>query len=108
MNFFNRIYREKITIERMVAIYCNEQKHEKNGKLCAECSDILAYGLLRVERCKFGKKKPVCNKCTVHCYKENYKIKIKEIMCYSGPRMLQHSPLLAIMHLVDRKFYQPK
>lgn len=108
MNFFNRIYREKITIEKMVNIYCAEKKHVRKGNLCEECTDTLNYALLKLERCKFGQEKPVCNKCTVHCYKEHYKEKTKEIMRYSGPRMLKYAPFLSILHLIDSKIYNPK
>ncbi|GAB6009111.1 nitrous oxide-stimulated promoter family protein [Dysgonomonas reticulitermitis] len=40
-------------------------------------------------------------KCPVHCYTPAMKIKIKEVMRYSGPRMFRHNPFLAIAHLVS-------
>lgn len=95
-----RLEREKTTIQMMIKLYCRDH-HHTDGKLCSQCQELLRYALSRLDRCKFGERKPTCAKCTVHCYKPEMREKIKEIMRYSGPKMIYTHPLAAIRHLVD-------
>lgn len=94
-----RLYREKKTIEKMVILYC--KNHHVGQAPCSECSQLIDYALNRVEKCKFGDNKPTCAKCTIHCYRKNERETIRNIMRYSGPRMIIHHPYLALMHLID-------
>lgn len=48
----------------------------------------------------YGEDKPTCQKCPVHCYNAEMRERIKVVMRFSGPRLLLHSPLLSISHLV--------
>lgn len=95
------LIRERQTIERMIYIYCYGQ-HGTSGELCAECRTLLDYANQRVEKCPFQENKPVCSKCTVHCYKPVMRERIKQVMRYAGPRMLYKHPILAIFHLMHR------
>jgi len=97
-----RIEREKRTIEKMIHLYCRAHHHHEND-LCDECSTLLKYALVRVDKCVFGKNKPVCADCKVHCYKKDMREKVRQVMRYAGPRMLIHYPLLAVMHIIDKK-----
>lgn len=90
---------EKRTVTKMIHIYC-AAKHNTSGKLCSDCEDLNVYALNRLEKCRFGEDKPNCEKCPVHCYRPDMRQNIKEVMRYSGPRMLFRSPLLAILHLI--------
>ena len=92
--------REKHTISIMIGMYCRHY-HSSNGMFCEECNHLNAYALKRVECCKFGKDKPVCAKCTIHCYKSDMREKIREVMRFSGPRMLFSHPVLALRHIID-------
>ena len=96
-----RITREKKTIDKMVHIYCKAHHNNKNGELCPECTDFLIYAFIRLDKCPFQEKKSTCGKCLVHCYQPQMREKAKKIMRYSGPRMLLHSPRLALHHLFD-------
>jgi hypothetical protein len=101
MNLTNkRILREQESIEKMIAIYC-KGTHQSHGRLCEECASLSAYAKERLARCVFRESKPVCAKCTVHCYQENMRNKIIQVMRYAGPRMIYKHPLLAILHLID-------
>lgn len=100
--FISRIYREKVTIHKMIQLYCSDN-HKSNGFLCEHCKNLLAYAFSRLDNCPYGIEKPACNKCPIHCYRKNEREEIKKVMRYSGPKMLFHHPLLAIMHLIDRK-----
>ena len=69
--------------------------------LCPQCQELLTYAHQRLEHCKFGEDKPSCTCCPVHCYKPAMRQQIRQVMRYSGPRMLLHNPVLAIRHLWD-------
>lgn len=96
----DRIEREKKTIEIMIQLYCRAH-HQPADSLCDECQSLLDYALLRLEKCPFQQEKPTCASCPVHCYKPQMRTAVKEVMRYSGPRMLLHHPVLAVMHLFD-------
>ncbi len=95
-----RIAREKRTIEAMVALYCRDN-HQTTTGLCEECTALLEYARLRLDKCPFGEDKPTCARCLIQCYKPDMREKIKRVMRYSGPRMLLYHPALAIGHLWD-------
>lgn len=96
----SRISRKKATVEAMIRVYCRGI-HLSRGDLCEQCGGLLSYGLNRLDRCRFGNGKPTCKKCPVHCYSPEQRSRIREVMRYSGPRMMLHHPLLTIMHLID-------
>jgi hypothetical protein len=96
-----RITREKKTIDKMVHIYCKAHHNTKKGELCRECTDFLEYAFMRLDKCPFQEEKSTCGKCLVHCYQPQMREKAKQIMRYSGPRMLLHSPGLALHHFFD-------
>lgn len=97
-----RLEREKNTIEKMIKIYC-KNNHKEYEKLCDKCDELLEYALNRVENCKFRENKPICVKCSIHCYKKEMQESIKKVMRYSGPRMLFYHPILTIKHLINYK-----
>lgn len=92
-----RITQEKRTVEIMIRLYC--RKKEKNATLCPECEELLRYAHARLDHCPFGEKKSSCKKCPVHCYKPAMHERMREVMRFSGPRMLFYAPLEAIRHL---------
>lgn len=92
---------ERITLEKMIQLYC--RKHHHHPALCPECSQLLAYAEARLEKCPFGADKPTCQNCTVHCYSPEMRQKIKEVMRFSGPRMILYHPLLAVRHLLHNQ-----
>ena len=96
-----RIDRETTTIHKMVELYC--RNHHRENSLCTDCQQLLDYAEKRTRSCPFGKDKPVCADCPVHCYKPEMRKRIREVMRYSGPRMIYRHPLLAIRHLLDKR-----
>ena len=85
------------TIEAMIRIYC--RNHHRQD-VCKECGTVLTYSFARIEKCIYGPEKPACNKCTVHCYSPTMKEKVKEIMRFSGPKMIYHHPVMALAHFI--------
>ena len=94
------ILKEKETIEIMIRYFCNHKHETKNeDDLCDECRVLMLYAFKRLDKCRFKELKPTCRKCPVHCYGNDNREKIKEVMKYSGPRMIIINPLMAIKHL---------
>ncbi len=89
---------EKNTVSKMTRIYCRSKHGQKEG-LCGDCCQLEMYTHARLENCPFGADKPACNKCPIHCYKPEYKEKIREVMRFAGPRMLLYHPVDAVIHL---------
>lgn len=123
------LLREFQTVSAMISIYCRAHHSDKrrfpkqmpekqtrgvrqaidanrlchsNG-LCDECSQLLSYAELRLDRCPYGQQKPTCNQCPIHCYKPEPKQQMQQVMRYAGPRMLLPHPLLAIRHLLHER-----
>ena len=93
--------RERLTIERMVEIYCGDHHRLAQGRLCDDCRTFIDYADVRLDKCPYGDDKPTCSNCPIHCYKPARRAQVKEIMRYAGPRMLLRHPVLAIMHKID-------
>jgi hypothetical protein len=95
-----RMKRERETVESMLAIFCRDHHHTKE-ELCRECRELAEYARFRLQHCPFQENKTTCGNCPIHCYKPQMREKIREVMRYSGPRMIRHHPLLAIGHMID-------
>ncbi len=95
-----RIEREKKTVRHMIVLWCRHR--HGGGGLCAECRELLGYAVARLDRCQFGEGKTKCHKCAVHCYRKDMRARIREVMRYSGPRMILHHPGEAIRFLLGK------
>lgn len=92
---------EMKTITYMIAYYCRKQHHEK--ELCPACRALLEYAKQRITLCPFMETKTFCSACRVHCYQSEKREAIREVMRYSGPRMLLHKPIMALRHIYIEK-----
>ena len=99
----SRLARELKTITAMAKIYCHNRHNFPKGSLCRDCTEFLEYAEQRLSHCPFKGQKPTCGKCPIHCYKQSMQTAAKQIMRYSGPRMLWNHPLMAFFHLLDSK-----
>jgi hypothetical protein len=95
-----RMKRERRTIAIMTEIYCKGH-HHTNGTLCKECQEFQDYAFLRLSKCPFQDKKTTCGKCTIHCYRPDMKERVRQVMRYSGPRLLLRHPVLSMHHAWD-------
>ncbi len=77
---------ERATVTAMIRIYCRGH-HEEAEDLCAECTDLLAYAMRKLDCCPFGSEKPKCADCSIHCYQTAMQIRICRVMRYAGPRL---------------------
>ena len=90
---------EKAMVSLMIKLYCN-RKHGTKKELCAECAELESYARGRSDRCPFMENKTFCSNCRVHCYKPEMREKIREVMRFSGPRMMLHHPCAALHHVI--------
>ena len=120
--------REKQLVSQMIALYCKDlhrkdlpdASYEASGRitkrgslyrgrdlgkviLCEECAELEAYARMRSDKCPFMETKTFCSNCKVHCYKPDMRQKIREVMRYSGPRMIFYHPITAIRHVIESK-----
>ena len=94
-----RVEREKRVIKLMIELYCHKKPQHKSHGLCDECQELLTYAHKRLSFCKFGDEKTTCQKCPIHCYKKDMKQKVKDVMRFSGPRVLIYSPIEFFRHM---------
>lgn len=94
--------REKRMVSQMIALYCKKRHHSGVG-LCPDCAALDAYARQRSDKCPFMETKTFCSNCTVHCYKPEMRQKIREVMRFSGPRMIFHHPWTAMRHVIETK-----
>ena len=94
--------REKLLVSQMIALYCRK-KHRVKGGLCPSRRDLDEYAKMRSDKCPFMETKTFCSNCKVHCYKPEMREKIREVMRFSGPRMVFHHPVTAVRHVIESK-----
>lgn len=96
----NKREREKQVVQLMIQLYCRK-KHGTRNNLCPECQALADYAILRSNKCPFMETKTFCSNCRVHCYKTEMRKKIREVMRFSGPRMIWHHPVMAVRHVIE-------
>ena len=94
--------REKKMVSLMIKLYCNK-KHHTGKVLCEECAQLNEYARLRSDKCPFMETKTFCSNCKVHCYRPDMREKIREVMRFSGPRMIFRHPVAAVRHVIESK-----
>jgi len=71
--------------------------HQRQLMLCPDCQALLNYALLKRRKCPLTPK-PSCKHCRIHCYSYKYRAKIREIMAFSGRRMILRGRLDYLWH----------
>jgi hypothetical protein len=65
--------------------------------LCGECRDLLAYAVGKRRKCPLDPK-PSCKHCSIHCYSREYRARIREIMAYSGKKLILRGRIDLLWH----------
>ena len=103
----------KVLID-FVRVYCHERHREaqrhpfdlppelhsryrRGIELCSDCAGLLAHGIARRRKCPLDPK-PSCKHCHIHCYSKEYLAKIREVMGFSGRRMILRGRLDYLWH----------
>ena len=107
---------EVAMVREMIALWCQghhagaAERGEKGGpdvrvrlgrhevRLCPACAELAAYATARVGRCPHMGTKTFCSACPTHCYRPEMRERIREVMRWSGPRMLRYRPVPALRH----------
>jgi len=70
--------------------------------LCQECAGLLEHGMKKRALCPLNPK-PACKNCHIHCYTPEYRQRIREIMAYSGRKMVLRGRLDYLWHYYFQK-----
>ena len=105
--------REKKMVSEMIALYCKKKHHtkitrKKDGSRTKRSSARNAWHCQSMraradDKCPFMETKTFCSNCRVHCYKPEMREKIREVMRFSGPRMLFYHPIMALRHVIESR-----
>ncbi len=68
-------------------------------RLCDSCRKLLAHAFVKRTRCPLTPK-PACKHCPSHCYHPGYRARIREVMRYSGRRLVMTGRLDYLLHLL--------
>lgn len=88
-------------VSMMIDLYCTKKHHTHKHELCEDCKELLSYVEFRRSKCPFGDNKTFCSNCRVHCYEPGHRERIRQVMRFSGPRMIFHHPIIAISHVTE-------
>lgn len=72
--------------------------HDKPLFLCQDCCKLLMHALVKRQHCPRDPK-PACKHCPTHCYHKAYRAQIREVMKFSGRRLLLRGRLDYLFHL---------
>ncbi len=75
--------RERVSAGGRVGLYGNDS----SLRLCTECASLFLYAASKRIICPFDPK-PACKRCPAHCCNESQRVRIREVMRYSGMRMI--------------------
>ncbi len=111
-----RLQRDVAILAKFVGVYC-KHRHREAGKaplrfggracpwtfdwppLCGPCRKLLAHGVVKRLRCPYDPK-PSCRKCPAHCYAPKYRAAMREVMRFSGRRLVLSGRLDYLLHLL--------
>jgi len=80
-----------------IGVYCRGRHAAAKGELCPECAELLRYARTKRENCPLHPK-PDCKSCPIHCYAKAQRAAIREVMAYSGRRLLLRGRLDLLWH----------
>lgn len=112
-----KILKDLRILTRFIEVYCHGLHHEgrnhldvtlkthdvkeltgKDLKLCPGCQKLLAHAMVKRAACQMNPKPP-CKHCSRHCYHPKYREQIREVMKYSGRKLVMRGRLDYLLHL---------
>jgi hypothetical protein len=97
-------------IGKFVEVYCAGKQHAAEHtqvvlpaglgerSLCPECAAFLQYAVRKRLNCPLEAEKPTCKHCRIHCYDKTHREKVREIMSYSGRKLMMRGRLDYLWH----------
>lgn len=111
METINRHQKKDIRlIGTFVEVYCKGRHGEVerhphplpgglgSRQLCRECAEFMAYAVARRLKCPLEEEKPTCKRCRIHCYAKPQREKVREIMAYSGRKLIMRGRIDYLWH----------
>jgi uncharacterized paraquat-inducible protein A len=74
-----------------------QQGKRSHQTICIDCAELLEHGMKKRATCPLDPK-PICKSCHIHCYTPEQRLKVREIMAYSGRRMILRGRLDYLWH----------
>lgn len=100
-NIIQKRKHEMKTVLLMIYLFCRGKHGSDRKMLCRECEELATYVEQRIKNCPHMETKTFCSSCETHCYKPEMRERIRDVMRYSGPRMILYHPIMAVKHLID-------
>lgn len=111
MDTINKLQKKDIRlIGKFVEVYC-AGKHDASIRtqvtlpaasgermLCSECRAFMEYAIGKRLKCPLEAEKPTCKHCRIHCYDKQHRDKVREIMAYSGRKLMLQGRLDYLWH----------
>lgn len=112
-----QLRRDLRTLSRFIEVYCKHnhpgvlkrdahlKHHDVAGvsghdvRLCPSCTKLLTHAFTKRSACPMNPK-PACKHCPNHCYHPEYREKIREVMRFSGMKILLTGRLDYLLHLL--------
>ncbi len=113
-----RVLKDLLLLIKFVEVYCHShhadrsdrkdvdlKTHDikeltgKNVCLCPDCRKLLAHALVKRTVCPM-QPKPSCKHCPRHCYHPKYRQQIRDVMKYSGRKLVMHGRVDYLLHLL--------
>ena len=66
--------------------------------LCPECALFMEYAIIKRMKCPLEVEKPSCKRCRIHCYDMVNRERVREIMAYSGRKLVMRGRLDYLWH----------
>jgi len=79
-------------LTKFIEVFCRKNHQSDTEHLCDDCGELLAYATDRLARCPMDPK-PKCKDCSVHCYDQSHRDRIKEVMKFSGMHFVKRGRL---------------
>jgi hypothetical protein len=111
------MFQDLRTLADFIELYCRE-KHAEESKtkvelktldvnmiaghslyLCPECQKLLGHAFTKRSHCPMHPK-PACKDCPNHCYHPKYRAEIRQVMKYSGRRLVMSGRIDLLLHLL--------
>ncbi|MBO5878866.1 MAG: nitrous oxide-stimulated promoter family protein [Alistipes sp.] len=96
-----KLQHERRIVADMIALYCRKKHSTK--ELCNDCRTLAEYADRRTMACPKMAEKTFCSQCKSHCYRQDMRERIREVMRFAGPRIILHHPIAALRHLYYSK-----
>lgn len=72
-------------------------RFRKDVCLCGECAALVDHAQEKRRKCPLDPK-PSCKHCRIHCYSKEYRGKIRQVMAFSGKRLILRGRLDLLWH----------